>query len=234
MPRQPDPDLEERILSAAHVLWKRGGEKSLTMRAVARAARTNTPAVYRRFKDRRDLVRGLLLRIAARIRKYFEAGTRWRRWRRPMWNSALRQPHEYELFYSHARELSPPRGKGQAAADPGVAAELRVRGRLLAKRLGGTVEDSHATSARDMGDTARNDDAAALEIDPGRARRGVARGVPGRGEGASSNRRAGSRKQATGNAVELIPGLPRRKCRTAQQIFFTSMSAVAISLMKGF
>ena len=60
MPRHPDPDLEDRILKAAHRLWQKGGEKSLTMRAVARAAGTNTPAVYRRFKDRHDLVRGLL------------------------------------------------------------------------------------------------------------------------------------------------------------------------------
>ena len=63
MPRQPDPDLEDRILKAAQALWKRGGDKALTLRAVARAAGTNTPAVYRRFKDRRDLVRSLLLRI---------------------------------------------------------------------------------------------------------------------------------------------------------------------------
>ena len=41
MPRQPDPNLENRLLNAAQVLWKRGGEKSLTMRAVARAAGTN-------------------------------------------------------------------------------------------------------------------------------------------------------------------------------------------------
>src|SRR5689334_3951192 len=74
MPRHPDPDLEERILHAADVLWRRGGEKSLTMRAVARAAKTNTPAVYRRFKDRKALVRGLLLRIALRIRAHFAAG----------------------------------------------------------------------------------------------------------------------------------------------------------------
>ena len=44
MPRHPDPDLEERILKAAHALWRRGGDKALTMRVVARAAGTNTPA----------------------------------------------------------------------------------------------------------------------------------------------------------------------------------------------
>ena len=38
MPRQPDPELEGRILHAADVLWRRGGEQALTMRAVAKAA----------------------------------------------------------------------------------------------------------------------------------------------------------------------------------------------------
>ena len=71
MPRQPDPDLEERILKSAQVLWKKGGEEALTMRAVARAAKTNTPAVYRRFKDREDLLRGLLRRIGQQIGKIF-------------------------------------------------------------------------------------------------------------------------------------------------------------------
>ena len=74
MPRHPDPDLEDRILQAADVLWRRGGEQALTMRAVAQAAGTNTPAVYRRFKGRQDLVRGLLLRIAGRIRERFQQG----------------------------------------------------------------------------------------------------------------------------------------------------------------
>jgi len=141
MPRQPDPDLEERILSAAHVLWKRGGEKSLTMRAVARAARTNTPAVYRRFKDRRDLVRGLLLRIAARIRKDFEGGTTLEEMAEAYVDSALRQPHEYELFYSHARELSPPRGKGKPRPIRESRPNFAYVETLLAKRLGGAPEN---------------------------------------------------------------------------------------------
>ena len=62
MPRQPDPDLEQHILQAASRLWARGGEKSLTMRAVAKAARTTTPTVYERFRDREDLLRALRLK----------------------------------------------------------------------------------------------------------------------------------------------------------------------------
>src|ERR1700693_3160830 len=116
MPRQPDPDLEDRILNAAQALWKRGGETSLTMREVARAAGTNTPAVYRRFNDRRDLVRGLLRRIAARILEDFQARETVGEMAEAYVDSALRLPHEYELFYAHARELSPPRGTGRLKA----------------------------------------------------------------------------------------------------------------------
>lgn len=140
MPRQPDPDLEERILAAADALWKRGGEKSLTMRAVARAARTNTPAVYRRFRDRRDLVRALLLRITERIRKYFEAADTLEDIAEAYVEFALRHPHEYELFYAHAQALAPRR----RTEPPRPIRESRPNfgfvERLLAEQMGGTVE----------------------------------------------------------------------------------------------
>jgi AcrR family transcriptional regulator len=141
MPRQPDPDLEERILNAADVLWKRGGEKSLTMRAVARAARTNTPAVYRRFKDRRDLVRALLRRIVTRIRNYFETAETLEEIAEAYLEFALRHPHEYELFYAHSRELSPRRGPGRPRPIRETRPNFALVERLLAERLGGTVED---------------------------------------------------------------------------------------------
>ena len=141
MPRHADPDLENRILNAAQVLWKRGGEKALTMRAVARAAGTNTPAVYRRFKDRRDLVRGLLLRIANRIREDFAAGETLEEMAEAYVDSALQKPHEYELFYTHARELSPPRGSGKPKPIRESRPNFRFVEQLLAKRLGGAAED---------------------------------------------------------------------------------------------
>jgi AcrR family transcriptional regulator len=62
VPRQPDPDLEQQILDAASRLWARGGEKSLTMRAVAKAAGTTTPTVYERFRDRDDILRALRMK----------------------------------------------------------------------------------------------------------------------------------------------------------------------------
>ncbi len=63
MPRKPDPHLEERILKAAQKLFLKGGEKALSMRNLARAAHTNTNAVYRRFKSRKEILNALLHRI---------------------------------------------------------------------------------------------------------------------------------------------------------------------------
>jgi len=60
MSRHIDPEVEERILQAARKLWHKGGEKALSMRAVAKAAGTNTPAVYRRFRSREAILRALV------------------------------------------------------------------------------------------------------------------------------------------------------------------------------
>jgi AcrR family transcriptional regulator len=140
MPRHPDPDLEERILKAAQMLWKRGGDKALTMRAVAWAAGTNTPAVYRRFKDRQALVRALLLRIAARIREQFAAGTTVEGMAEAYVDSALREPHEYELFYTNARWLSPPK-KAKLQPIRESRPNFGFVEQQLAARLGGRPED---------------------------------------------------------------------------------------------
>jgi len=55
MPRKPDGALEGKIVDVAYRLWSQQGEQALTMRAVARAAKTTTPTVYQRFRDKRDL-----------------------------------------------------------------------------------------------------------------------------------------------------------------------------------
>lgn len=55
MPRRPDTALEGKIVDVAYRLWSLQGEEALTMRAVARAAKTTTPTVYQRFRDKKDL-----------------------------------------------------------------------------------------------------------------------------------------------------------------------------------
>ena len=140
MPRQPDPDLEKRILDAAQTLWKRGGEKALTMRAVARAAGTNTPAVYRRFKDRHALVHGLLLRTVNRIRESFESGKTIEEMVEVYVDLAIEDPHEYRLFYAHGRELNP-RKKGMLRPLRESRPNFALLEERLAARLGGAPED---------------------------------------------------------------------------------------------
>jgi AcrR family transcriptional regulator len=68
MPRKADERLEGRIVDAAYQLWSKGGEHALTMRAVAKAAKTTTPTLYERFKDKRDLL--TFLRERARQRMF--------------------------------------------------------------------------------------------------------------------------------------------------------------------
>jgi AcrR family transcriptional regulator len=68
MPRKADEGLEARIVDAAYQLWSKGGEHALTMRAVAKAAKTTTPTLYERFKDKRDLL--VFLRERARQRMF--------------------------------------------------------------------------------------------------------------------------------------------------------------------
>jgi len=141
MPRHPDPQLEERVLHAADVLWKRGGERALTMRAVARAAKTNTPAVYRRFKDREDLLRALLLRIADRIREDFEQRETLEEMAEAYVEWALAHPNEYRLFYSHAYALSARKGPAVVRPIREIRPNFALVERVAAMQLGGTPED---------------------------------------------------------------------------------------------
>jgi AcrR family transcriptional regulator len=67
MPRKADSSLEARVVDAAYELWSRGGEHALTMRAVAKAAKTTTPTLYERFKDKHDLINFLRERARQRF-----------------------------------------------------------------------------------------------------------------------------------------------------------------------
>ncbi len=68
MPRKADKHLEGRIVDAAYQLWSQGGEHAVTMRAVALAAKTTTPTLYERFRDKHDLIE--FLRVRARERMF--------------------------------------------------------------------------------------------------------------------------------------------------------------------
>ncbi len=135
MPRHPDPELEQRILAAASRLWARGGEKALTMRAVAKAAGTTTPTVYERYRDREDILRAL--RIQTR-RELFAALSRTRTLReafQAQLDFALKHSHAYKVLFDGwpnlLRCMNPGlRSISCASAWPNVWEELRgsIRG----------------------------------------------------------------------------------------------------------
>jgi AcrR family transcriptional regulator len=98
VPPHADPALEQRILKAARRLWIRGGEHALTMREVAKAARTTTPTVYERFRSRRKILEALCIatrqKLFARMQgsnSAFEACSRYVEF-------AQDHPHEFELL----------------------------------------------------------------------------------------------------------------------------------------
>jgi AcrR family transcriptional regulator len=141
MPRQPDPDLQERILSAAQKLWKKGAEKTLTMRAVAKAAGTNTPAVYRRFRNREDILRALLRRIQQDVADALQPCTCPEEACQRYLEFAITHAHEYELFYNHAHELSHPARSDHGSPLREHRPTMQLMEAKLAERLGGSAED---------------------------------------------------------------------------------------------
>ena len=97
MPRQPDPQVEQRILDAACRLWSRGGEKTLTMRGIAKAAGTTTPTVYERYQDREDILRAVRMQTRTEL---FAAVSPTR-----SLAQACRKYLEFAMEHSHAYEV---------------------------------------------------------------------------------------------------------------------------------
>jgi AcrR family transcriptional regulator len=134
LPRRLAPELEGKILDAAQKLWKKGGEKALTMRAVAKAAGTNTPSVYRRFRDREGILRGLLQRIRLEFATRLEGASSPEEGCERYLDYALSHPREYELFFEKEYELF-------HAARPIRRPGREAMKRKLAEKLGGSAED---------------------------------------------------------------------------------------------
>jgi AcrR family transcriptional regulator len=129
MPRHPDPDVEPRILAAASRLWARGGEKALTMRAVASAAGTTTPTLYERYRDREDIL--LALRLQTRKQLFAEL-SRTRNLRDAILRHldfALRNSFAYEVLFD---------GVGQPPSLHESWPSFNMLRERVAQRLGGT------------------------------------------------------------------------------------------------
>jgi len=168
MPRRPDPFLEDQILNAAAELWRKGGDNALTMRAVAQAAHTTTPTIYRRFKNREEILRALLRRIQQDLlnvlqtcRSPEEASQRYVQF-------ALSHPYEYELSFTHESAFSYVDHQGRSRPARSKRPEVKLMKAKLAEWLGGSANDyerlavvfwalNHGTSMLLISKSARND-----------------------------------------------------------------------------
>lgn len=100
MPRHINPEVEGRILEAARKLWRKGGEKALNMRAVAKAAGTNTPAVYRRFRNRDDILSAVVRSYQQELLAELQLCRSLQQVAKVYLDFALRRPREYQLMMS--------------------------------------------------------------------------------------------------------------------------------------
>jgi AcrR family transcriptional regulator len=129
LPRQADPQLEQRILDAACRLWSRGGEKALTMRGVAKAAGTTTPTLYERYRDRDDILRALRIQTRTELFAALSRTQSLTHGCERYLEYALDHPHAYEVLFDGFAQ--PP-----SLHEPWPSFNLlRFR---LAQRLGGT------------------------------------------------------------------------------------------------
>ena len=132
MSRIADQKLEERIVTAARRLWRDHGVKGLTLRAVADAAQTTTPTVYKRFRNKEAIRTALAVRLRDEMNAYlFQSSSIEEIYRRYL-AFAEANPHYYDLLRITWTELYSP-----ARPRPGrVWATAQ-----LAARFGGRPED---------------------------------------------------------------------------------------------
>ena len=132
MPRKPDRGLESRILNAAYRLWINQGEHGLTMRAVAKAARTTTPTLYERFKDKHALMLALRRRAQQMLLAAIEPAENIVETCRRALDFTSSHIHEYELLAKDwAVRLS--------RKEPTPSFDLLKE--RLARQLGGSPDD---------------------------------------------------------------------------------------------
>ena len=132
MPKKPDAQLENRILNAAYTLWVEGGEHGLTMRAVAKAARTTTPTLYERFCSKGDLLAALRARAQRNLLDAIKPARSIAEACRFALDFTLGHGHEYELVAKEwAARLS--------RREPTPSFDL-IKERL-AEQLGGSAND---------------------------------------------------------------------------------------------
>jgi len=132
MPPHADQLLEERILKAAQRLWRTRGEHGLTLRAVAGEARSTTPTVYKRFRNKQALLNALAERFRAQLNEHLFASKTLEEVCSRYLSFAEEHPHEYQLLWHAWTDIFHP-----DQPRPGRAWVLTQ----FANRFGGKPED---------------------------------------------------------------------------------------------
>jgi len=130
LPRQPDPDLEQNILDAAVRLWARGGQHSLTIRAVAREAGTTTPTLYERYRDREAILRAVRIKAREQLFAALQSSSTFTEAARRYLKFAQQHRHAFSVLFNGV------------AAPPSLHESwptFNLFRALLARRLGGTA-----------------------------------------------------------------------------------------------
>jgi AcrR family transcriptional regulator len=105
MARPLDTTLEKRLLEAARKLL-RSGEKSLTMRALARAAKTHAPGIYSRFRNRQDIIRTLLAEFEEELASSLTIAVSVEAATELYLEFAINHPKEYETLFTHRAAMA--------------------------------------------------------------------------------------------------------------------------------
>jgi AcrR family transcriptional regulator len=130
VPRYPDPDLERNILDAAVRLWARGGQNSLTIRALAREAGTTTPTLYERYRDREAILRAVRIKAREQLFAALQNSASFTEAARRYLRFAQQHRHAFSVLFDGV------------AAPPSLHETwptFNLFRSLLARRLGGTA-----------------------------------------------------------------------------------------------
>jgi AcrR family transcriptional regulator len=140
MPKPLDPEVEKRLLDAARKLLRRG-DKNLSIRALAKAARTNTPGIYRRFRSRNDILRAILLRFQQELYQSISVAESLEAATERYIDFALHHREEYELWFAHRNTLLRASRRGPLSTSKETRPSFYWGQKNLAERLGGSPEE---------------------------------------------------------------------------------------------
>ena len=127
MPRTADKGLDQRILNAAHQLWRAKGDKGLTLRAVAREAKTTTTTVYKRFRNKEGIRFALAERVRNRLAEVLTSSPALEDTYRRFLRFAENHPREYRLLYGPSWVRLMGKGRGPRPAKDWLQEQLAAR-----------------------------------------------------------------------------------------------------------